>query len=240
MSGEELDKRAFWDRKILGWEQSRYEESRANHGLLERLAGRASDSLRFRITKSLELVAPYIAGRDIFEIGCGSGITAPAFLRLGANRYHGIDISSVAIDAARQRIAGDDFADRVTFAVGGIADMDSLAENPVIFSLGVVDWLDDRELDLLLNLQRGHDWFHAVPELRNSLSQWIHRAYVRLSYGRRTGGYVPRYHDLRTLVGRAHGDRPVHVFADRRLSFGVFLSTFPISGDIVSPRADTE
>ena len=100
VSGEELDKRAFWDRKILGWEQSRYEESRANHGLLERLAGRASDSLRFRITKSLELVAPYIAGRDIFEIGCGSGRIAIPMAMSGLN-VTGLDNSKEMLNLCR-------------------------------------------------------------------------------------------------------------------------------------------
>lgn len=100
MEPEELDKGAFWDGKILAWESSRYKERSSGHSLLERLAGRASASLRFRISRSLELIAPHIASREIIEIGCGSGITAPEAHKPA---HHGTGRHSLAYESPHSK-----------------------------------------------------------------------------------------------------------------------------------------
>ena len=58
--GGGTDPKAFWEKKILVWETGRYEK-KTTGGFLEFLADRASDSLRFRLSSSAELLAPHVA-----------------------------------------------------------------------------------------------------------------------------------------------------------------------------------
>lgn len=46
-----------------------------------------------------------LAGKTVFDIGCGTGILGLAAARLGATRVHCTDLSLAALDAARANVA---------------------------------------------------------------------------------------------------------------------------------------
>jgi SAM-dependent methyltransferase len=218
------DPKTFWNDKILDWEASRYLASAGGASLVERIAGRISTSLRFRLEAALTLLAPHLPGRRLVELGCGSGLLAARLIALGARSYHGIDIADKAIDLARQRHADAPAADRITFDVAAVRDL-APQGGALVFSLGLFDWLSADEIAHVFAIGRTGSYFHAVAERRRSVQQVIHRTYVHFSYGRRTG-YVPRYHttaEIDALLAMA-GLVPARVYRHPRMRFGIFVT----------------
>lgn len=218
-----IDPQSFWNAKILGWEESRYQDRAP--GLVERVAGRISTSLRFRLDAAVALLAPHLPGRRVVELGCGSGRLAPRLIALGAESYRGFDISDAAIGRAEARLADVPASGgRMAFDVAAVTDIGPQGD-ALVFSLGLFDWLTPTEIAHVFRIGREGSYFHAVAERRRSLEQLIHRAYVQLSYGRRTG-YAPRYHttaEIDALLAEA-GMGPASVYRHRRMRFGIFVS----------------
>lgn len=227
------DPKAFWEEKILTWEEGRYEPRKSKGGLLERIADASSRSLRYRIKAAVDLLEPHVKGKSILEIGCGSGLVAQRFIDLGASRYEGIDIAESAIAIAKQRQRERGWSDRISFRVDTVASMSPVGAE-IAFSLGVLDWLTDQELETMFEKQGKAHFLHAIAEKRFSLSQFAHRAYVQVAYGHRTGSYRPRYFRAAEIARMAarHRPGPFYAFRDSRLSFGALISTYPIGPEI--------
>lgn len=217
-----IDPKSFWDAKILGWEDSRYGD--AAPGVVERIAGRISTSLRFRLEAAVTLLAPHLPGRRVVELGCGSGLLAERLMKLGAAGYQGYDISDAAVTRARQRQLGP----AIRFDVAAVDALGPQGD-ALVFSLGLFDWLTPAEIAQVFAIGRHGHYFHAVAERRRSIDQAIHRAYVHLSYGRRTG-YAPRYHSMSEIDGLLgqSGLPPARVYRDSRMRFGVFVSDLDV------------
>lgn len=223
-----VDPKDFWENKILQWETGRYKDTR--HGsFLEKVANSASNSLRYRIEVTEKILAPHVSGKRVVELGCGSGLLARPLIEAGASSYTGYDIASAAIDLAQRAAKNDSLGDNVRFFEKNLDHLTEI-EGDIFFSLGLLDWLGDSQLDHLFAIQRHADWLHAIAERRPSLSRVLHAAYVRISYGYRTGMYIPRYYDIAEIAGRsALLDKPVNVYRDPRLSFGAILTTLPLN-----------
>jgi SAM-dependent methyltransferase len=227
--------RTFWNDKILQWEEGRYGKSnKKTMTILERIADRSSESLRYRQRLGVEMVSRYIKDRNIVELGCGSGMQAASFIRAGANTYLGYDISDVAIASARSKSTETDFGGRVSFEVAQVEQLPELKGDAIVVSFGLLDWLDDDALIALASWQGGQDYLHSISEKRLSPSQIIHRLYVHLAYGHRTGSYVPRYFDPQAVRQFFSDDKPrsAYIFRDARLSFGALISSFQIGPEI--------
>lgn len=218
-----LDAKTFWNKKIIGWEDSRYGIGASGASGAERIAGNISSSLRFRLEAAISRLAPHLAGRDLVELGCGSGLLADRLLAKGARSYLGIDISETAIARASSRQRDP----RANFRVMPVSALPSLG-NALVFSLGLFDWLGDSEIAHVFAVGRQGNYLHAVSERRVSLQQLVHRAYVHFSYGRRTG-FRPAYHSVGQMNGllAEAGLPPAAVWRHPRLSFGIFLSDLP-------------
>ena len=231
---QSVNPKDFWEDKILSWERDRYCAPNAAPNILERLASRASDSLRFRLWATGELLAPQVKGKRILELGCGSGFLAPRLLAVGAEGYIGIDISESAIVNARALAAKDGVEDKLRFEVDSVSNLGEY-ECDIVFSLGLLDWLADDELDRMFAATAGAEYLHAIAEKRASVSQWIHRVYVQLSYGHRTGSYRPRYFSVAEIeaMARRYTDKPVRAYRDPRLSFGAFITTLDFNPDVL-------
>ncbi len=229
----QTDPKDFWENKILTWEEGRYEPRKSKGSILERIADASSRSLRYRIRTGVELLAPHIKDKAVYEIGCGSGLVAQRFIELGAKSYHGIDIATTAIEIAKKRQQEQGWSDKITFAVDNVRDMAPIKAD-VVFSLGVLDWLTDEELDIMFRKQGKAEYLHAIAEKRNSPSQWAHRAYVQVSYGYKTGAYRPRYFTAAEIARMSAKYRtgPFYAFRNPQLSFGALISTLPVGPKI--------
>lgn len=221
-----MDPKVFWDEKIIGWEDGRYKTGTGKFSILENLADKASTSLRFRLEYARTLLLPHVAGKRIAEIGCGSGFLTPDLIAGGAKSYIGYDIAASALSRAVNIADEAGILDQVEYVHSGLENIGSV-DADVVFSLGLLDWLNDAELEKLFSISGQAQWLHAIAEKRFSASQWLHRLYVQLSYGYKSNGYVPRYyrHSDIEKIAKRHCMKPISVHRDRRLSFGLFMST---------------
>jgi SAM-dependent methyltransferase len=223
-----VDPKQFWEAKLLAWEEGRYGRPDRPRGLLEWIANRSSMSLRFRVAIAPELLRPYLAGKRVLELGCGSGIIAGKLIEHGAASYLGIDIAESAIEKARSRYGNDA---RMQFQVGNVAGLPSLSAD-LIVSLGLFDWLTDDEIASVFRQSSKADFLHAIAERRPGIQQWLHRSYVQLAYGYRTDSYRPRYFTCDHIKSLAEVHQPLHVYRSWRLSFGALISSLPIGPKI--------
>ncbi len=101
-------------------------EKAAIERLIARLESRAKDKVFTRLFDRYagELV-PGVGGK-VLEVGCGTGATLRALVRRDdfSGDAVGVDQSRDFIDAAREFVAGEPFADHVTFDVGDAHRLD--------------------------------------------------------------------------------------------------------------------
>lgn len=232
MGKVEIDPKTFWENKILEWETGRYDEEKAvPSSMLEKAANRASDSLRNRIQLAFNALEPIVAGKRVVEIGCGSGLLAPRLIKAGATHYTGYDIAESAIEESTRQHAGLIQDGVAKFHAESIREMPPV-DADVVFSLGLLDWLTDDEISTLFRKSGNTLYLHAIAERRLSLPRLIHKAYVYISYGHRTGSYVPRYFKADEIKALANQSvpGPAYVLRTPMLSFGAFISNFSYSG----------
>lgn len=220
-----VDPKSFWEEKILAWEDNRY-VSQTGSGFVERIAGSVSTSLRFRMHFATNLLAPYLRGRRVVELGCGSGLLAVRLMELGASGYVGYDISDKAISRAKERFAGSPYVDAVSFQAASVDNLGPQGSDTLIISLGLFDWLTPAQIEHVFSIGREGHYLHAVAEKRLSIQQFIHRLYIHFAYGHRTGGYVPQYHsmaEITNLLARSQLPTP-NVIRRKEMRFGVFIT----------------
>lgn len=223
-----IDRKAFWDAKIIGWEESRY--GTTGPSVVEDIAGRMSSSVRYRMVAAAALLKPHLQGRLVVELGCGSGLLAETLVAAGAAGYRGFDISESAVERARQRMAASVFAEYISFEARPVSTLDPQGD-ALVLSLGLFDWLTPAEIERVFEIGRQGSYFHALAERRASLQQVVHRLYVHLAYGYRTDGYVPQYHTVAQIAeaARRHGLAEPNIHRDRRMRFGIFATDLPLT-----------
>ena len=220
----------FWDNKILEWECGRYNLNTSKNKPLEMIADLVSKSLRFRLKITKELLKPHIKGKAIIEIGCGSGLLTKFLHDNGAKYYQGFDISENAISQAIKIANQNKIKNFAKYQVCTVSNLPKL-NGDIVFSLGLLDWLNDYELDILFKSTENKKYFHAIAEKSLHPSQLIHRLYVYLSYGYKTKGYKPRYYNvekLQKMITKYNNNDKINVYRNKKLSFGALISNLSI------------
>lgn len=219
MAVNEVDRGAFWDRKILKWERDKYESTSRTF---------FNRSVQARLDLGAHLLEQLAPGASVIEMGCGSARLLPTLIGCKPVSYVGVDISGEAIAEARRLVERLDPKFSVTFIEGTAEDFES-GEVDVCFSLGLLDWLAPEDAEAMLRTVTCRHFFHSYSEKRNTPSQQFHRFYAYLMYGHKTGSYVPRYMEweaVEAMVGRATGAQP-RAFRSPRLSFGTLVHNLP-------------
>jgi len=226
------DRRAYWDGRILDWDAGRYDNRLSIRlGPAEWLASVLPQPTRARQRACIELLAPFIADRDILELGCGTGRMAARFVEAGCRSYSGTDHSPVAIDAARSRYQTGPEAERIRFEVRRADDIPQAGEETVV-SLGVLDWLTDDELGELFRRQGSRHFLHSFSELRTDVRQFGHRFCRAADRVLRPHAVRPRYMSASHLVGLMPPAQrgKIFVYRDTAWRFTSFLSSLSLTG----------
>ena len=225
-----VDKKQFWEDKIIGWEDGRYNINKHNLSFLEKFSDMLSSSLRFRIAFTKKILHKISKDKVIVEVGCGSGLLAKTAIDNGAKHFYGYDISELAIERAKKFAADNGISSQVTFEAKAIADMKKI-EADYYFSLGTLDWITIEDIKYLFSLHSNIQFFHSYCEKRYSLSQLLHRIYVYLSYKKNTKTYSPYYMTEKEIVEIFNSitsfDKS-YIYRNPKLSFGAFISTFKL------------
>lgn len=217
---------AFWDKKILRWEKDKYFFKPI---FFINFDVNSSVKTRLRLARSiLKDVAP---GLEVLEIGCGSALLMEDILSFGASKYIGIDVSCVAIAAAKQRALTSENKSKVELIVKNINDIEPINAD-ICFSLGLFDWLSLNEIALLQKKINSKYYFHSFSEKKPlSFRQIFHKIYVYLMYGHKNSQYVPLYYtdDEITQALNTNGALISQFLRHPKLSFGCFVYCLPSS-----------
>lgn len=209
--------RAYWDRKIVDWDDSSYDRERPR-GLL----GRLRSSVDARMKLALDLLRPVAAGKTVLDLGCGGGrLTVATVRQLGAAKAHGIDISPAGIERGRQLAQEAGVAGRVTFEAGSVVGR-PLPPADITLGLGLLDWLDDDETEALLTELRGRRIVLSYSERDWSPAEIVHRFYLIYPLALFGGHVRARHHrrgDIIALMQR-HGFVPCEIVDHPAARFG--------------------
>lgn len=141
------EEKEFWERKILGWEHSRYSPWRTLDPL--------SWSIRARLAAASEFLRRQLPeGAVVLELACGSGHLAA---RIGdlCSSYVGVDIAANAVALARRRLPQGKFR----FEVADVLEFEPTPAHVTVF-LGLTDWLGESRLrELFVRIRSPHMLF---------------------------------------------------------------------------------
>jgi len=227
-----INKKEFWERKIIDWEDIRYGRKLSKLNFFEKFVNRTNKTLIFRLNTALKILKPLIKNKKVVEVGCGSALIASDIINAGVSSYVGYDISENAIERAIKLSKDNNSENKTSFYAKPVMDMPELKAD-YVFSLGLTDWLNDREIEHLFKISKNCENLHSISEDNNSISQLLHKIYVFLSYGRNTKGYAPRYlktEKISKLLNQ-YTDKKIYNFRHKKMSFGLFLSTFQLSNE---------
>ena len=84
-----------------------------------------------------------ITGKNVLDIGCGSGVYSVDFARRGAARVLGIDFSENMLRIARQEAREHGMGERCEFIQADFLDVSLPREFDVTIAIGVFDYLSD-------------------------------------------------------------------------------------------------
>jgi SAM-dependent methyltransferase len=173
LTPEAREKAGFWNGKILDWEAARYSPlARLNpfSWTVQRRMRAAGRLLREELLRY----------NNVLDLGCGSGLLAQAVLGDPGRRYTGVDFSKVAVEAARAHYTA--YSGRVRFELRDVLD-GTAWEAPLIVFLGLLDWLDERELDLLFGRLKAETLCFSFTEEKSGAGGLLYRQYRRFADG---------------------------------------------------------
>jgi ubiquinone/menaquinone biosynthesis C-methylase UbiE len=85
-----------------------------------------------------------VTGKDILDVGCGSGVYAVDFARRGARRVVGVDFSANMLSLARQEAERHQVADRCEFIQADFLELDLENTFAISIAMGVFDYVPDQ------------------------------------------------------------------------------------------------
>jgi 2-polyprenyl-6-hydroxyphenyl methylase/3-demethylubiquinone-9 3-methyltransferase len=87
-----------------------------------------------------KLIAPLdLAGKSFLDVGCGSGLSMLAALRLGAASVHGVDLDPASVEAARGLLTHNAPGRSWSVEVRSVFDLDPAAKRyDIVYSWGVL------------------------------------------------------------------------------------------------------
>ena len=207
-----MDKKHFWDNKILVWEKKNY----AGHPLW-------GSPIRWRQQLFVNLARPILPGATVFEAGCGSGQLIEKLFDAGIKSYFGCDISAAGIQEAKARAVRLGVVSKTEFREASATEAEKVQAD-LSFSLGLWDWLSDGEIQNSLNQVVAKYVLHSYSEKRHSFSQLLHRAYVYSAYGHKNLSYTPRYRSTEQIsaIMNQAGILNSKIYRNSKMSFSSF------------------
>jgi ubiquinone/menaquinone biosynthesis C-methylase UbiE len=217
---DNIDRKEFWDKKILNWENDKYNKK----PLLKFVNFNHSVQERQRLT--IQFLKNRLQGKVVFEGGCGSARLLESFRDFGIKKYIGVDISEAAINDAKTR-AQKLGLDQIELIQGSLSELPPQKVD-ICFTNGVLDWMELDDINKFIQTVETKDFLHTYSEKRTSLAQWAHQAYVFCMYGYKTKKYVPQYYTQKTIEQffQKTTDKKLNFYRSNDLTFSTFVANF--------------
>lgn len=198
----------YWEEHLKSWEASAYyKEGQQNTSWWDRLSTVfRGDAMYVRMNAALELITPHIKGKTVLDVGCASGRFAFQMIQAGAQKVYGTDISTAALEAAKQQSIGMGIQDKAEFSTMDIAQPNSpLPRVDLVTALGVIEYFNVRDMSTFLgNLQTQYILLD-FPDLgrKKEFPTWtLRQVYIRVN--RLPGVYLYSLDEF-TKIANPHG-----------------------------------
>lgn len=175
--------KAYWEAKIIDWEKSVYSRRILSSKLfLEKIATPFRKLLKKRMAIAETLLANYIKGKIVMDLGCGSGIFLISLLKYKPKKLIGIDIAQSAIKIANQRIKKLGLKGKIEFLCTDVRKPSiSLQLADTVTGIGFIDYLNKQELiNLFKKIGSKNLFLFSFPAKIFSLREILHRVYLIL------------------------------------------------------------
>ncbi len=175
---------AYWDKVIIGWEQTSYTEPsesapQERAPWIERLAGMLRRHIRERQNTCLRELRPHVEGKVCLEIGSATGSSCFALLEMGAKRVIGFDIAPRAIEVSRAEAArrglDESQASFHCYAAGDDLPVDE--DIDIAFGLGIAEYIEPEVFRDYVAQVNPKSFFFSFDERRINLQKVIHYFY---------------------------------------------------------------
>lgn len=114
---DEIDWKEQWDKFAPQYNEIDLSQFGGKGPALKLKPGPGFGNLSHPTTRlMLRLMAPFVAGRWVVDIGCGSGILTCAAILMGAKRAIGLDIDEDALKHARENAHLNEVSEKILFA----------------------------------------------------------------------------------------------------------------------------
>lgn len=177
------DQKTYWENKIIGWEKTIYSNKNSlKTSLLEKIASRFRGLLKKRLEVTEKLVSPYIKGKTVIDLGCGSGILIEKLLQYEPKKIIGVDIAKSAVKAAKNNIIKTKEGRKVKFICTDVRkDVKILKDGDIIIGVGFIDYFNNEELSSLFRNLKDKKFLFSFPEKIFSVREILHRIYLTLA-----------------------------------------------------------
>ena len=85
-----------------------------------------------------------VTGKEILDVGCGSGVYAVDFAQRGARRVVGVDLAGNMLELARQEAEQHQVADRCEFIQADFLELDLKDTFDISIAMGVFDYVPNQ------------------------------------------------------------------------------------------------
>lgn len=193
----------YWDRKILNWEKK-----------YDSVFGK---TLLARATEASKIINPHLANKRILEVGCGSGTLLNLLSKDNIKDYTGIDTSQNAIEEANKKYAHQN---NINFLKARCYDI-NFDDYDVVISLGLTDWIDQKELEFLIEKSLNKVFIHSFSINEKGIHCFIHKLFSHYKYSETPKGY-PKKYTLKEIEKLTN--TKVNIHKTKSMSFGVLVN----------------
>lgn len=204
----------YWKDHLKSWEASAYfKDGQQDANWWDKLSTVfRGDAMYVRMNTALELIQPHIAGKTVLDVGCASGRFAFQMIRAGAQKVYGTDISSEALDLARQHGAELGMQDKLDFsALDVVQPNNPLPQVDIVTALGVIEYFDANDMASFLGNLRTKYFLLDFPDYgrKKEFPTWILRqVYIRVN--RLPGVYLYSLEEF-AKIAEPFGFKNLHV-----------------------------
>lgn len=177
----------YWEDHLQSWEASAYyKEGQQNANWWDRLSTVfRGDAMYVRMNTALELLTPHINSMTVLDVGCASGRFAFQMIKAGAQKVHGTDISTDALELAKKRSSELGVQDKTEFSAMDVVQPNSpLPHVDLVTALGVIEYFDAQDMTAFLGNLRTKYFLLDFPDhgRKKEFPTWILRqVYIRVN-----------------------------------------------------------
>jgi len=220
-----MDIKDYWNNKIIEWEDSM--GNGQNLSFVERFASYFREPVKNRSRICMDTLRPFIEGKTILELGCGSGFFSLALYKnSGVKNVIGFDISEKAINRAKKLCQEQGLTQYCEFHQAEAVSA-TLPKADIVIGLGFLDYLAAEDITTLFGKLKMNHFLFTFSEKVPSLFRYLHILYL-LSQRCPKHFYYAKT-DIRRFIGNAYTG--VQFINDRRLSFAALVHNLPVASD---------